>query len=155
MLHYLLFGLPSASAPPLPPSHLTTAVTVLHKLQNIMYLVGLFNERGGSKFLKIKKGTRGSEHIASETLAGYLRKEVDVPPATIPAGRDQHSGDGRSRPRRPRTYRLGLKWGEDGTLQKSFSKGIGKYSPLWGEGEISADVIWGKYEKWKRKRGKM
>jgi hypothetical protein len=26
----------------------------------------------------------------------------------------------------------------------------------WGEGKISSDVIWGKkYEKWKRKRGKM
>jgi hypothetical protein len=34
---------------------------------------------------------------------------------------------------------------------------IGKYPPPPpGEGEISADVIWGKkYEKWKRKRGKM
>ncbi len=33
---------------------------------------------------------------------------------------------------------------------------VGKYSPSWGEVEISANVIWGeKYEKWKRKRVKM
>ncbi len=33
---------------------------------------------------------------------------------------------------------------------------IGKYTPPEGGGGISADVIWGKkYEKGKRKRGKM